>query len=188
MKHIIVNLIRPVILKFIVAVLAVFLFGTHTSVANFSEKKINPNGRNDVWDFVGIGGGGAMFSPTLSPYNPDIAFVSCDMGGSFITNNGGKSWKQVLEKDQHIGAITFDSRNGRFYACGFNGSAYFSEDGANNWIRIKGYNFKWGQRVEPDPRDPEKIFVITFGGGVWHGPAKGDDQAVEDIITPLKKI
>ena len=53
------------------------------------------------------------------------------------------------------------------------------------WIRIKGYNFKWGKRVEPDPRDPEKIFVITFGGGVWYGPAKGDVSAHEDIIIPV---
>jgi len=103
-------------------------------------------------------------------------------GGIFITGDEGKTWKQVMDKDQHIGAITFDSRNKRLYACGFNSSAYFSEDGGGTWFRIKGYNFKWGQRVEPDPGDPEKIFILTFGGGVWYGPAKGDEDAAEDII------
>jgi hypothetical protein len=39
--------------------------------------------------------------------------------------------------------------------------------------------------VEPDPRDPEKIFIITFGGGVWYGPARGDENAAEDIVTPI---
>jgi len=39
----------------------------------------NPNGRNDDWGYVGAGGGGAMFNPEVSPYNPDIAFVSCDI-------------------------------------------------------------------------------------------------------------
>ena len=117
---------------------------------------------------------------TKGQFTPDID------GGIFLSSDEGKTWRHVLSKDQHIGAITFDKRNSRYYACGFNGSAYFSEDGAINWTRIKGYNFKWGQRVEPDPRDPEKIFVITFGGGVWHGPAKGDPDALEDIITPLK--
>ena len=81
--------------------------------------------------------------------------------------------------------ITYDPRNGVFYACGFNGSAYRSEDRGETWNRIKGYNFKWGKRVDPDPRDPDKIFIITFGGGVWYGPAKGDECAVEDIITPV---
>jgi photosystem II stability/assembly factor-like uncharacterized protein len=107
-------------------------------------------------------------------------------GGIFLSGDEGKKWKQVLEKDQHISSITFDTRNNRFYACGFEGSAWFSEDIGNDWNRIKGYNFKWGSRVGLDPLDPEKIFIITFGGGVWHGPAKGDGQAVEDIITPFK--
>ena len=106
-------------------------------------------------------------------------------GGIFISEDNGKTWKQTLERDQHIHDITYDSRNKIYYACGFNGSAYRSEDRGESWIRIQGYNFKWGKRVEPDPRDPEKIFVITFGGGVWYGPAKGDESALEDIITPV---
>jgi photosystem II stability/assembly factor-like uncharacterized protein len=117
---------------------------------------------------------------TQGKFTPEIG------GGIYITNDEGKTWTQVLKKDQHIHDITIDIRNNRLYACGFNGSAYYSEDGGNKWIRIKGYNFKWGKRVEPDPRDPEKIFIITFGGGVWFGAAKGDDKALEDIVPPLK--
>jgi hypothetical protein len=39
--------------------------------------------------------------------------------------------------------------------------------------------------VEPDPRNPDKIFIITFGGGVWYGSARGDQNAVEDIVKPV---
>ena len=35
----------------------------------------------------------------------------------------------------------------------------------------RGYNFKWGHRVIPDPADAAKIYITTFGGSVWHGPA-----------------
>jgi hypothetical protein len=28
------------------------------------------------------------------------------------------------------------------------------------------------------------IYVITFGGSVWHGPAAGDPNAIEEIMTP----
>ncbi len=45
----------------------------------------NDNGRNDNWGMVGYGGGGAMFYPAVSPHNPDYAFVSCDMGGGYVT-------------------------------------------------------------------------------------------------------
>lgn len=113
------------------------------------------------------------------PNSPDIG------GGIFLSKDDGKTWVQVLNKDQHIHDITFDSRNGTFYACGFESSAYRSEDQGETWKRIKGYNFKWGKRVDLDPRDSEKIFVVTFGGGVWYGPAKGDPKAIEDIVTPV---
>ena len=106
-------------------------------------------------------------------------------GGIFSSDDDGKTWNAVLQKDQHIHDITFDPRNKTYYACGFNGSAFRSSDNGENWNRIKGYNFKWGKRVVPDPRNANKIFVITFGGGVWYGPADGDDNASEDIVTPV---
>ncbi|MBS0000730.1 MAG: hypothetical protein KFF73_17240, partial [Cyclobacteriaceae bacterium] len=53
----------------------------------------NPNGRNDDWGYVGPGGGGAMFHPAVSPHDPDLVFVSCDMTGSYVTYNGGDSWR-----------------------------------------------------------------------------------------------
>jgi photosystem II stability/assembly factor-like uncharacterized protein len=115
---------------------------------------------------------------TKGKFSPDIG------GGIFLSKDDGKSWVQVLQKDQHIHDITYDPRNKTYYACGFNGSAYRSENKGETWSRIKGYNFKWGKRVDLDPSDPEKIFIITFGGGVWHGPAKGDKNSLEDIVTP----
>ena len=116
---------------------------------------------------------------TKGKLSPDIG------GGIFISNDDGRSWIPVLQKDQHIHDITYDPRNKTWYACGFNGSAYRSGDRGETWKRIKGYNFKWGKRVDPDPSDPDKIFIITFGGGVWHGPAKGDENSLEDIVTPV---
>ena len=114
---------------------------------------------------------------TKGTVTPDVG------GGIFISDDEGKTWTQVMDRDQHIHDITFDPRNGRHYACGFNASAYYSEDGAITWNRIRGFNFKWGKRVEPDPRDPDMIFVITFGGGVWYGASTGDPESTEDILT-----
>ncbi len=104
-------------------------------------------------------------------------------GGIYLSEDEGITWKPILTEDQHIHDITIDQSKGVFYATGFNSSAYRSDDSGLTWNRIKGYNFKWGKRVQPDPYNSEKIYIITFGGGVWHGPAKGDENALEDIIT-----
>ena len=50
-----------------------------------------------------------------------------------------------------------------------------------------GFNFKWGHRVIPDPATRTRIYITTFGGGVWHGPAAGDPDAVEDVIEPARR-
>ena len=42
---------------------------------------------------LGPGGGGAMFNPTISPHDPNTVLVSCDMTGSYITHDGGQSWR-----------------------------------------------------------------------------------------------
>ena len=31
------------------------------------------------------------------------------------------------------------------------------------------------------------IYVCTFGGCIWHGPADGDPESTEDIVTPIVK-
>src|SRR6185295_16833377 len=59
------------------------------------ENHLNPsaNSRNDNWETIGFGGGGATFYPEISPFNANYAFVSCDMTGSFVTYDGGQSWR-----------------------------------------------------------------------------------------------
>jgi lamin tail-like protein len=44
---------------------------------------------------VSLGGGGAMYCPTVSPHNPDVIYVSCDMGGVYRTPDAGQNWTLV---------------------------------------------------------------------------------------------
>jgi photosystem II stability/assembly factor-like uncharacterized protein len=104
-------------------------------------------------------------------------------GGIYVSSDAGVTWRQVLSKDQHVYDVTAGKL--ALYACGFESSAWRSTDRGESWQRIRGYNFKWGHRVIPDPRDASKIFITTFGGSVWHGPEAGDPRAPEDIVTPV---
>ncbi len=113
--------------------------------------------------------------------------VNADQGGGvFLSINSGKTWKSIFQKSQHVYDLTIDPRNANvLYVTGFDGAAYRSPDRGANWSRIKGFNFKWGHRVIPDPNDAAKIYIDTYGGGVWHGPATGDPSSQEDILTPI---
>jgi photosystem II stability/assembly factor-like uncharacterized protein len=107
-------------------------------------------------------------------------------GGVFVSTNAGRTWAPIFQDSQHVYDLTVDPRNPDvLYICGFDEAAYRSIDRGAHWSRIRGYNFKWGHRVIPDPNDTAKIYVTTYGGGVWHGPAAGDPHAEEDVSTPI---
>ena len=111
---------------------------------------------------------------------PDKTTIS---GGIYLSTDSGATWRAVLQRDQYVYDITVDSRNPlTLYACGFSSSAWRSVNRGESWQRIRGFNFKWGHRVVPDPVDAGKIYITTYGGGVWHGPAAGDANAIEDVV------
>ncbi len=106
-------------------------------------------------------------------------------GGIFLSTDGGKNWKTVFDRDQHVYDVTFEPSNANtLYASGFQSSAWISKDRGEHWTRIPGYNFKWGHRVSPDPTDPSMIYISTFGGSIWHGPSAGA-KGHADIATPV---
>ena len=130
----------------------------------------------------------------IDPELPDRLYLAAwaratgehgDGGGIFLSENGGKSWKQVLDKDRHIYDVTIDPADPKIiYATGFESSAWQSADRGLHWTRIPGFNFKWGQRVIPDPLHHDEVYITTFGGSVWHGAVNGKQGSV-DIATPV---
>jgi hypothetical protein len=92
-------------------------------------------------------------------------------GGVFESRDEGRAWRTVFAEGQHVYDVTRDPRNGVLYVSGFDQGAWRSTDGGRTWSRVEGFTFKWGHRVIPDPATPDRVYVTTFGGGLWHGPA-----------------
>jgi photosystem II stability/assembly factor-like uncharacterized protein len=117
------------------------------------------------------------------PAQKEPRVLNGEGGGIALSEDGGRSWRWVLERDRHIYDVTIDSRNPKvLYATGFESSAWVSRDRGEHWKRIPAFNFKWGQRVQADPENSGMVYVSTFGGGVWHIPLHG--AAARDITTP----
>ncbi len=107
------------------------------------------------------------------------------IGGVFVSEDEGATWTHVLKEGGYVYDVTMDPRNSSIlYASGFESSAFRSEDRGMTWRRLRGYNFKWGHRVIPDSREADRVFITTFGGSVWVGPAVGDLEGPEDINVP----
>ena len=46
-----------------------------------------------TWEPIGIGGGGGVFTPSVSPHDEKLMFVCCDMGGWYRSTDGGENWR-----------------------------------------------------------------------------------------------
>ena len=81
-----------------------------------------------TWKFVGLADTHAIGRLIVDPRNPDIAFVAAlghpfgdnEERGIFRTRDGGKTWEQVLRKDENTGAsdVAIDPRNPRIVFAG----------------------------------------------------------------------
>ncbi|MFC2076838.1 hypothetical protein ACFLT7_07130 [candidate division KSB1 bacterium] len=127
----------------------------------------------------------------IDPDNPKRMYLSCwarsengrDVaGGLYRTDDGGNNWKLVFNEARRVNSAAIDPwDNNTIYLNTFENAAYRSDDGGDSWRRIEGYRFKWGQRAIPDLNNPGMLFLTTYGGSVFHGPADGVPGGFEDI-------
>lgn len=57
----------------------------------YQPDQVNP----PSWEPRGIGGGGALFAPSFSPYDNDEVYITSDMGELFHSLDVGESWEVV---------------------------------------------------------------------------------------------
>src|SRR5712664_1782290 len=83
---------------------------------------------------IGPGGGGAMFHPTISPHDTDTVLVSCDMTGSYITHDAGKSWRMFNLRGV-VRFFVFDPQDRKVIYAQSNG-LWRSQDQGESWSLI----------------------------------------------------
>ena len=108
---------------------------------NGAEKVPGP-----VWQSIGIGGGGAFFHAAGSPHDPDLVFVSSDMGGFYRSEDGGRSWRMLdWRMIMHSRPPVFDPKDpNRIYAISWGGEALrVSLDRGLTWERIDAGEAPW---------------------------------------------
>src|SRR5438552_5947003 len=90
--------------------------------------------RQDAWTIVGPGGGGTMRRPAISPHDPRFVVEGCDMTGSYLTRDDGRSWRMF-----HLGwvveSFAFDPRDPAVLYAG-NGALWRSEDAGATWSLV----------------------------------------------------
>jgi len=115
---------------------------------------------------VGLGGGGGMFAPASSPHDPNLMFVSCDMGGFYRSTDGGRSWMMLdfrITRGSTRCRPVFHPKNPNIIY--FAGKMSF--DRGRTWRRISpGVNFGRIVEMAVDP-DAAGLLLIGTEDGAW---------------------
>ena len=146
---------------------------------------------------LGIGGGGAVFTPEISPFNSNDMAVSADMGGVYISHSAGERWSRKNLNGQVLTAYFDPTRENVVYAGGSglyrsvdngdNFELFFprkddltaSLNGGENNLRYLYTNSglypteKAVKDVLVNPNDADNVFILTFSAA-----SSGRDGAI----------
>ena len=87
--------------------------------------------RLDSWRIIGPGGGGTTRRPVISPHDPKVVVLGCDMTGAYITTDGGASWR-MFNLGSVPTAFAFDPKAPATLYAGAEG-VYKSDDAGRTW-------------------------------------------------------
>lgn len=119
-----------------------------------------------------------LWDVVTSPHDPDEVLVACAMdlhsktgapGGVYRSKDRGKTWQRVFEKPRCC-RVDYHPTDSTVLFCGADDGLHWSLDAGKTWQPAVGLPFKAEiSRANVDPHDPNRIWVTTWGGGVWTG-------------------
>jgi len=179
--------------------------GLHRPDLSVGDGMYRSDDAGKTWTHLGLRQGEQIPAIAIDPTNADVVFAAVlghpygpnEERGIFRTEDGGKTWKKVLYKDQWTGGsdVVIDPKNPQVvYAClwedtlgpwedgnqysGTHGGLFKSTDGGNTWKQLtKGLPEGLEQiNVAVAPSDPQRLYAtmqakVAGGGGytVPHG-------------------
>ena len=97
-------------------------------------------------------------------------------GGLWMSEDKGESWKCIFDSSYYVYASAISPYDPQHFLLNtFNHGAWQSFDSGQTWERLAGYDFHWGQRAQFDQYEEGKIYLTTFGGGVWERKSMNRD-------------
>ncbi len=124
------------------------------------------------WQSRGMGGGGAVYSPSISPFNHDEAWLSCDMSVISRTFNFGVTWRTVgfdTLTGKRNSMVNFTNHPDTMFieaADPYRSRNYpkRSSDGGNTWEIIPSINY-WGTygsfRLYANPNNAKQLVASS---------------------------
>ena len=121
---------RNMLLRRLIPYIVMFVFLTQGALAQIS------------WTTIGPGGGGWLTTIEISPHDPGVVYVGCDVGGIYKSTNSGVSW-QIINNgltNYYILDIAIDPQTSATLYAATQGGVFKSTDSGDSWaIKRNGF-------------------------------------------------
>ena len=116
------------------------------------------------WEPVGLAGGGGMFAPAISPVDPNLMMINCDMSGAYISEDGGRHWRMIhheqLQGNTQCRPGFHPTDADIIYAAdGWGGGMKVTRDRGVHWNAIGDLPGTPTGRIYVSPEDPSVVFT-----------------------------
>ncbi|HRB01621.1 MAG TPA: hypothetical protein PK294_14400 [Ignavibacteria bacterium] len=149
--------------RFSISLIFVFTFLFLINIRNISSQVITN------WTSKGNGGGGALFSPSFSPHDPDELYIACDMTELFHTTNLGQIWTETDFKEMtgnNGSAVQFTNDPMIRYCINFENdlrTPYKTTNGGTSWEPlISDPTFGETYSLFCDPSNSNNILLSSY--------------------------
>ncbi len=134
------------------------------------------------WQSIGIGGGGATFAPSFSPFNSNEVYASCDMSELFHSLDLGTTWTTVNFANiqgGRLAKVNFTSNPSILYNIDYSDDSQTpvkSTDGGQTWTPLSGdstYGGAFSLFADPgttnrvEISDYDTLYFSTDGGNTF---------------------
>jgi hypothetical protein len=130
-----------------------------------------------AWFPRGVGGGGALFSPSINPGNNNEYYIACDMSELFHTTDFGLTYSQVHFSQfmgGHNSKVAFTSTANLIYSISYIndvGTPVKSTDNGITWVTLAGTPDPGSDiyTLHVDYNNPNRILISGYGNIYFSG-------------------
>jgi photosystem II stability/assembly factor-like uncharacterized protein len=123
-----------------------------------------------AWEPVGLSGGGGLFSPAISPADPNLMMLNCDMGAAYLSEDGGRNWRMIhhaqLRSDTRCRPAFHPTNPDIIYASS-GGQLRVSRDRGKTFARLGDLKESLFGEIAINPAHPEVLLAGTSRGQCW---------------------
>jgi photosystem II stability/assembly factor-like uncharacterized protein len=122
------------------------------------------------WERLGLSGGGGMFTPAISPADPNLMMLNCDMSAAYLSEDGGRNWRMIhhaqLRSDTDC-RPAFHPRDSNVIFASSSGRLKISRDRGNTFAPLGDLRESLCGEIAIHPVNPSFMLAGSRSGRCW---------------------